>query len=134
MPGVDSLGRADRTSKSKLFIVDIDRDNFRSESRRDHDRRQTDTAAAMDSYPLTFSNFSLVDDRSIRCRKSAAKRRGRNEINIVWQLDKICIGIFNSDVVGKAAPSRKSGLELPIADLLISVSTLFARSTAANER
>src|SRR4051794_22566882 len=69
----------------KLPVVDVDRDRLGAECVSDHDRRQTDSAAAEYGDVLTSGNLSLVDHRAKGGDKSTPETRGRRKFHVIRQ-------------------------------------------------
>ena len=117
---VDRHGCAESLGESSSTLaVDIDADHLSPQGTGNHDRRQADAAAAVDSYPLAGRDPALRHDGTIGRGKPASETRGRDEIQLLRQADKVHIGVSNRDVLRERAPAGEARLELMVTNLVI---------------
>src|SRR5690348_2405290 len=130
---VKSCVGADRASEVELVARDIDGDDAGTESSCNHNRGESDTAAAVDCDPLPFGDARLVHHCAKRCGETTPQARGSCETQLIRYTHQIKIRAMDGDVLGEGAPVRETGLQLVIADLLISRAARPACAAGADE-
>ena len=88
----------------------------------------------MNGDPLPRARLALIDDGAKGGGEAATKAGRRVKREGFGQRDEIEIGLVDRDEFGERPPMGEAGLELMVADLLISRLTLGAFAAAANER
>src|SRR5262249_10954889 len=122
------------TGESEFLVRNIDADNVRAESARNHHRRQPDPAASMHRDPLAGSKPGLLRDAAKRRRKAAAERSGVDELHLIGKADEVNVGEWQGDIFGERAGTCETRLKLVFADLLVARETVNTGSTAERER
>ena len=134
VPSVDRDLCAQFAGQRKLVLRDIDGHHPRTHGPRDHDRRQADAAAPMHGDPFAAPQTPLINNSPKGRGKPTAKAGGGVKAHAVRQGNQIQIGLRQGDIFRKTAPMGKAGLELRIADLLVSGMAFGATAAGTDKR
>ena len=113
--------------------IDVHRNDPGAQRNGDHDGRQSDTPAAVDSNPHSGCHVALGDNRSIRGREAAPQTGRGHEAHIVRKAYKVDVGVMDRNVFGKGPPMGKTGLGLMVADLVIAGAALRAGAAGTHK-
>src|SRR5690606_9894864 len=117
----------------KLFLGEVDRHDIRAHGTRDHDGRKPDTAAAVNCYPFSRPDPTLVDNSAEGGDEAAAKARCRGEVHVLGEGDQVRIGMVDGDIFGVGTPGGKARLELMFAYLMIAGGAYCAAAASDHE-
>ena len=131
--GVDRRDGAQVARQGELVVGNVDADHVGADGVGDHHRGKPDAAAAVHRDPLPGARLALVDDGAKGGREAATEARRRVERHGFGQRDEVQIGPVDRDEFGERAPVGEAGLELVVANLLLSRLTLRAFAAAADE-
>src|SRR6185437_15215366 len=99
----------------------------------DVNRRQADTAAPVDRYPLAGPHLRAIDHAVIGGHEAAAHRGALFKADIIRHRHEVGVGVRDADIVAVAAPVGEAGEHRIGTDMGLAAAAIFADAVALAE-
>jgi hypothetical protein len=117
----------------ELVLLDVHRDDPGCHGAGYHDRREADTAAAVDGHPVAGADLGLRLEGAEGRREAATQARCSHGIHGLGEAHEVHVGVVDGDELGEGALVGEARLELVVADLLLAAPAGLAVSAAGHE-